>query len=266
MGKPVAIKAGCLLYYTGTVFNHVVSLPIFFKIKKINSKAVRICAFFALCGPLLLSAGQVPSSVIFSEDFDVVSGGTANGSQIGNGNAVQFGASLAGWSVSGQGALHVVDYATGNLAAMIYAGLSNGLENRLVLADGVAANTLGATYHVSFDISAAVYQDGEQATLAGDKLNFSVFNLSDDLVFSYDVAPGAWTGNMVFSADGFSYVGDGTGDVIYVITSETSGINRFSGAVDNFKVSSVPEPATCAAMAGLMVLALAGAQRRRGQK
>ncbi|MCX6923951.1 MAG: hypothetical protein NT154_12195, partial [Verrucomicrobia bacterium] len=77
------------------------------------------------------------------------------------------------------------------------------------------------------------------ATQAGDALLIQVLRGDNSVLASHTNSPRAWTGNMVFAADGFEYRGDGSGTVrlrIGPAGSLTSG--RFQGAIDNIIVST----------------------------
>ena len=222
-----------------------------------------------------LTASAKPASFTFSEDFNGITSAPENhnGTQAGNNtNPLQFGATLTGWTASGGGAIHAVEYfgATGNQAVMIFSGQSGvATPNTIQTTNSFAANDLGTTYVVSYDFSAAVYQDGNQATQAGDGLRFAVLLASNNSIeiSGKTETPGAYTGNMSFiTGASFSYVGTGTGDVQFLITSATPNNVRFAGAVDNFSVtasaSAVPEPSTYAAIFGAVVLGAAVYRRR----
>jgi len=218
---------------------------------------------------LTASAGVAPSP-IFSEDFNTLTGGTISpGGQFDTGKQVQAGASLAGWNATGLGTIHAVTYASGDSAAMIFSG--NGgttTVNTIKSAASYAANHSGTTYTVAYDFSAAVYQDGNQATDSDDGLRFMVLLGSNNSTVIRDVTQvvGGWTGNMSFTKGTFSYVGTGAGDVQFLITSADTNTDGFAGAVDNFSVttaSAVPEPSTYAAIFGVLALGAAAFRRRQ---
>lgn len=202
------------------------------------------------------------AQVIFSENFNGLTGGTVNANQYLTGRPIQFGAALPGWDKAGGNAIHAVNRGGGDLAVMIFSG---GLDpNIITLSTGIAANAPGMTYAVSFDLAAAAYSDGSQLTHAGDMLRFDVINGANTVLATYEVAPG--TDLFSFNAGSFDYTGDGSGVVRYVITTANSNTVRFAGAVDNFTVSAIPEPATTAVIVGLGVLGWTMQRRRQGRQ
>ncbi|MCS6245192.1 MAG: PEP-CTERM sorting domain-containing protein [Opitutus sp.] len=217
---------------------------------------------------LTASAGVAPSP-IFSEDFNNFTGGTISpGTQFETANKVKFGASLTGWNATGGNAIHAVEYTTGNSAVMIFSGNGGTSVNKIQTTASYAANDSGTTYVVAYDFSAAVYQDGNQATASGDGLRFMVLLGSNNATVISDVTQtvGAWTHNMLFTTGTFSYVGTGEGDVQFLITAANTNTVRFAGAVDNFSVttaSAVPEPSTYAAIFGVLALGAAAFRRRQ---
>ena len=184
-------------------------------------------------------------------------GAAKTGGQFQSGLPVRFAAILPGWTITGANAMHAVEVSPGDFAPMLWS--DDGSEqnrNKLTLTAGVGANDAGVNYTVTFDMSAAVYQNGSQATLDGDLLRIQVLNPVDALVAAFSVSPGAWTGTMSFTSATFSYLGDGSGVVRFEISTATGLAGRFAGSVDNFVVA-VPEASTAvlmAAGAGLLVL------------
>ena len=197
------------------------------------------------------------AQLIFTENFNGITGGTVTGTQFQTSNLVRFGAVLPGWTASGVSAIHAGDLGgSGDLVPMFWQSDSVGTQNMITLNTGVAANAAGVTYSVFFEIAPAVYQNGSQATAAVDQLRFRVLNPANSAVALFDVAPGAWAGSMTFTPSGFTYTGDGSGNVRFEISTATSGTGRFGGAVNNFSVTAVPEPSTVAALGlGLVIVA-----------
>lgn len=224
----------------------------------------------AVLGALLILGGffAAPATsraqVIFAENFNGITGGNQNGTQFEQpANLVRFVAVLSGWTAGGDSAIHAVDLGgTGDLAPMFWTGSSPGTQNSITLNTGVAANAAGISYTVAFEIAPAVYQEGSQATATGDLLRFVVLNPANTVVGLFDVGPSAWAGSVAFAPSGFSYLGDGSGDVRFQITTPTAGNGRFGGAVNNFSVTAAPEPSTVAAL-GLGLVAVAFWRRRK---
>ena len=171
-----------------------------------------------------------------AEDFDGIGGLNVNAAQYQTGLPIGHSGSLPGWSKSGAGTIHAVQRSVGNWAPMFYSGSDASQVNVLTLSTGIAANTAGVTYTVSFEDAPATYSEGSQATTAGDKLRIRVLNPSNGLVASYDVEPGAWSNPPTWKSDSFTYVGDGSGDVRFELAAADPGTGRFSGAIDNLVV------------------------------
>ena len=84
----------------------------------------------------LLTAGLIHGQV-FSEDFNGVRGLTLNArSQVTTQHDLGYSGRLAGWSHSGQNALHVVDTGKGNWAVMIW-------QDNVITSPPVMANKAG---------------------------------------------------------------------------------------------------------------------------
>lgn len=116
------------------------------------------------------------------------------------------------------------------------------------------SNTSGQIYAITFDLSAAVYQAPSQATSAFDQVRVDVLRSNNSVLASFDAAPGAWTGNMDFTTESFTYTGDGTGDIRLRLGPSVAGSGRFNGAFDNVVLSN---PAPVPLPAGLPLLAAA---------
>lgn len=136
---------------------------------------------------------------------------------------------------------------------------------------GFAANELGTTYYVSYEMGATVYSDPGQMTQAGDTFRVNLLRADNTVLATNDVAPGAWNGTQTFSLQYFSYVGDGSGPVKMQLLSGNTQIH-FVGAIDNVAIwdsvptsSTVPERSTLViSFAGLIGAALH--QWRRNKK
>ncbi|MCX6923861.1 MAG: DUF4038 domain-containing protein, partial [Verrucomicrobia bacterium] len=182
------------------------------------------------------------SGFLFAENFSSYSG-TQNTVQWQSGLKVAYNGNVTGWTKTGYHSMHAVDRANtagqsnpSNWAIMFY-------QDNVITSGTIAANVSGQGYRVDFETSAAVYAatNPNQATQAGDALLIQVLRGDNSVLASHTNSPGAWTGNMVFAADGFQYTGDGSGNIrlrIGPAGSLTSG--RFQGAIDNIIVKAVP--------------------------
>jgi MYXO-CTERM domain-containing protein len=189
---------------------------------------------------------------------DIVSSSISN-PQYQTGNRLVYNAVFGDWNKSGFNATHAIQLSgatwggAGDYAIMIYG------DNTLTQKTAFAANDLGQTYYVSYDIGPTVYADAFQATQAGDTFLVQLLR-GDNSVLAYNyVAPGAWSGVQTFSQAYFSYVGDGTGSLRIRLASGNT-LTRFAGAIDNMAFwdseptpSAVPEPGQVAA--SLLLLA-----------
>ena len=216
-----------------------------------------------LAAGLAVASPAAVATPLFLEDFNTYFGGIYNGGQYQSGLVVAYNGNVAGWSKTGGHAVHVVDHANftntsnpADYAVMIW-------EDTLTLVDPIfGANDAGQTYLLAFDLSAGVYQYGPQQTGATESVRIDVLRADGSLLASSLHAPGAWTGTMAFSSAGFTYTGDGTGDVRLRI-GPSAGNQRFDGAIDNLALSalSVPEASTVSILAlGLVCMGFA---RRR---
>jgi hypothetical protein len=181
------------------------------------------------------------SAQIFSEDFNAYSG-NQNATQVDSNLEVAFGGTLAGWTGSGAGAIHAVDLAnTGgqsnpsNWAMMFF-------RDNVMTSSAIAANDGGASYQVSFSAGPAVYASAGQATTAADGLIIDVLR-GATVIATHTHLPGTWAGSQALSADSFSYIGDGSGNVQIRVRTVNSGASRFGGAIDDIDVVLLPSPA-----------------------
>ena len=112
--------------------------------------------------------------------------------------------------------------------------------NVLVLSHGIAANAKDHVYEVKFEVAPSVWADVQQATTAGDGLQIDVLRGDGSVLAGHQHQPGLWDGTKeapTMKPAGFSYVGDGSGDVRLRITSSSPGSGRFGGAVDDLVIS-----------------------------
>ena len=234
------------------------------------------CIVWAIVVCLTIAGGTALADPIFSEDFNGLNiddgGGTQAGGQADTGLPLYWGATLPGWTVYGAGPpFHAVGDGSGDWALQVLnwdglfpTGVLSG-DNVATLETGIAANSSGVSYAVSFEAGPSVFGGVNQMTLDGNQILIELLNPSDELVASHTYAPGEWAGEQTFAPDSFLYTGDGTGDVRFRISpyAEGPGI-RFYGAITNLEVSEVPEPGTLVLAAiGAVGLLLATRRRRR---
>jgi len=202
----------------------------------------------------LLAVGwkhQVPASVLASFNFDDITSASVSTLQSNTGNWLVYNSTYSSFDRSGFNAIHAIQLSgsvqggAGDYAVMIYG------DNVVTQKNGFAANNLGKTYYVSFDIGPTVYSLLSQATQAGDTFRINLLRADNSLLQTVDITPGAWAGVQTFNRSYFSYVGDGTGDVRLQLMSGNT-LTRFAGAVDNMSfwdTTPVPEPSVLSLLA-----------------
>jgi hypothetical protein len=222
----------------------------------------------------LVFSSQANAALLLGFDFNNITSSSISTTQYQTGNPLVYNATFADWSKSGFNATHAIQLSgavhggAGDYAIMIYG------DNTLTQQTAFAANDLGQTYYVSYDIGPTVYADPNQATQAGDTFLVSLLRNNDSVLASNSVAPGAWAGVQTFNQAYFSYVGDGSGPLRIKLESGNT-LTRFAGAIDNVSFwdsqpvpSNVPEPGQVAA--SLLLLAGIGGyvflKRRRTAK
>ena len=222
----------------------------------------------------LLAASALCASVradlLIGFSFDDIVSASISNPQYQTGNRLVFNADFAGWVKSGFNATHAIQLSgatwggPGDYAIMIYG------NNTLTQQTAFAANDLGKTYYVSYDIGPTVYADAFQATQAGDTFLVSLLRTNDTVLATNAVAPGAWAGVQTFNQAYFSYVGDGSGPLRINLQSGNTQ-TRFAGAINNMAfwdsvpTEQVPEPGTWAAAALLVGTAGCVRWRRRAK-
>jgi len=117
---------------------------------------------------------------------------------------------------------------------MLWGGDTVGEANILTQIAAISgSNDGGTTYDVNFVASPSVYQQGAQASTAAEGVLIEVLRVDNSVLTSYTSLPGAWAGDMAFVADGFQYIGDGTGDIRFRLSPSNPGVGRFGSAVDD---------------------------------
>ena len=217
---------------------------------------------------------QANAALLLQFDFNNITSSSISTTQYQTGKRLVFNSTFADWIKSGFNATHAIQLSgavhggAGDYAIMIFG------DNVLTQQTAFAANDLGQTYYVSYDIGPTVYTIPAQATQAGDTFLVSLLRNNDSVLASNSVAPGAWPGVQTFNQSYFSYVGDGTGPLRIKLQSGNT-LTRFAGAIDNMAFwnsqpvpSTVPEPGQVAA--SLLLLAGIGGyvflKRRKAAK
>ena len=200
--------------------------------------------------------------LLFEEDFNEYSPGL-QGRQCDTNLEVFGSGTVPGWTGSGVNHSHAVDLDMGleaDYALHLYTGSSTTAPNALQLNAGISANDAGESYTVSFDAAPSVWAQCSRATTANDALVIEILRADDSILADHTHHPGAWVGGVngqdLTPAAGFTYVGDGSGDVRIRISSLQSGTNDFAGAIDNLQIygpagggggGSGPDPDPCSA-------------------
>ena len=206
-----------------------------------------LCAAAILAG-LSATAGAAP---IFTENFNghgLSQSSThtqeTTGLKLGNGQ------NLTSWTKAGDGAIHCVDRTgSGDWAVMFYGGNSAAGDNAITSPAIAAANTLNKSYRVTFDLSAANYQNTSQRNNGTtDGVTVTVLNSSGGTIKTQTFVPGSFAslasaGSLPFTTVSFDYVGTGSGtgaaNLKFTATNPTS-VGRFGGSIDNVSVSAGP--------------------------
>lgn len=212
-------------------------------------------------GALACLAQHSGATVLLNENFNgfTAPAGNFNGGQFQSSLAVAFSGGVPNWSGTGGGVVHAVDIANvfpviddpRDFAVMIWQ------DNVITLNLGIpGSNVSGSPYEVSFSASPAVYQAPSQQTSLTDGLLIEVLRPDNSVLASHTHKPGAWAGTISLTAAGFSYTGDGTGDVRLRVGPSAFNSGRFGGAIDNLSLSQVPEPsAFLLALGGIGLIA-----------
>ncbi|MFN0128601.1 MAG: PEP-CTERM sorting domain-containing protein [Verrucomicrobiales bacterium] len=216
-------------------------------------------------GLLACLAQTSNATVLSSENFNGFTAppGNFNGGQFESGLAVAFSGSVPNWSGTGGGVVHAVDIANvhpviddpRDFAVMIWQ------DNVITMNLGIpGSNVSGSPYDVAFSGSPAVYQAPSQQTSISDGLLIEVLRADNSVLASHTHLPGAWAGTINLAPGGFSYIGDGTGDVRLRVGPSAFNSGRFGGAIDNLTLTQVPEPSALLLVLG--GLGLFGWRRR----
>ena len=194
----------------------------------------------ALSAALVASPGpgaQVVAapSVIFTDDFAGYTSSSGLGTQVSTSLGLKAFGTLPGWTASGTNVVHAVDRDAGAGTNWAYTSYGN---NTIVQQTGIAANTNGNKYTVTFDIGPSVYEISSQATRSGDGFLVSVLRADGTTLASSTQIAGTWdwsTGAQGLTTRSFTYTGDGSGNV--KLKFEPIAVAaRFNGAIDNVSV------------------------------
>jgi autotransporter-associated beta strand protein len=180
---------------------------------------------------------------IFTENFNSYTSsgiGSDSNTQAGTGLTYAYGGSLSGWEKSGADTIYAVNLnSAGNWALMF------GENHAITQNTGIAANTIGTTYEVKFQIGTAVNLNAGLATAANDGLRVEVLRADGSTLAFGLLPPGAWSipDNANLSAGlqrSLTYTGDGTGLIHLRIGADGSNsFGRFEASIDNVSVSEL---------------------------
>ena len=176
---------------------------------------------------------------IFIESFGGYQG-DQNETQFKTGLNVAHDGKVPNWTGAGAGVMHGLDrsFKGGEVTPSDWAVMI--FEDNVITSAEIDANAIGTTYRIAFEASPAVYAQELQATQATDAMLIEVLRNDGSVLKSFKHAPGAWMGETEFTASGFDFKGDGSGNVRLRISADGSVKNgRFAGAIDNFMVIKV---------------------------
>ena len=181
-------------------------------------------------------------AVIFSDDFSSfeTGGGTTNaGAQASTSLTLGAFRDLAGWTKSGSNGVHGVDR---DITSGVNWAPSFWYDNEIEMTTGVAANTNGSKYTVSFDLGPSVYANPGQATRQSDGMVVSVVRANGTTLTTSTHMAGVWdwsTNAQAMTRRSFTYTGDGSGSVkLRFAATVPGGADRFGGAIDNVELRS----------------------------
>ena len=176
-------------------------------------------------------------AAIFSENFNDMNR-NGLGTQAHTGLTVGHSGSATGWTGSGTHSIHSVTRVVGsgtNIAATLYS------DNVVTQTTGIAANTSGVAYTITFDVGPSVWNADWQASSATDGLVISLLRADNTVLASSSQLAGAWNGTATaqdaMTARTFVYTGDGTGVVRIRLSPIDPSSGRFGGAIDNIVVT-----------------------------
>ncbi len=176
------------------------------------------------------------ASPLFTEDFNAEISVRGRHRQAQTGLPIKHGYdAMPGWTRLGEGMpAHFVEHTPGDWALMVVAREPN--QNVFTLNKGFAANCLGHTYTVSFDVGPAVYQALSQVTTAEEQLAIELLRTDGTVLKRHQVRPGKWEAQRVLRNCSFTYEGDGSGPIRFRISPVFTSGTRFYGAIDNLQV------------------------------
>jgi hypothetical protein len=200
-------------------------------------------------------------TVLFSENFNDATGQNFNATQATTGFPVAFGGNLANWTKAGDGAVHFVDRGSGNLAAMFFDGQPN---NNVITTGSIGAGNLaGVPYAISFDLSAATYNNPAQNTTAIDGIVVEVLDSANNIIDTETFLPGTFAskagpGSLLFQNVNMLYTGTGFGDgtVKLRLFANNPGSQRFGASIDNLQLTVLPEPGSLTVVAVMCLVGL----------
>ena len=210
------------------------------------SNRFSIRAMLALVGALgVLASGfattnhvvSAAPAAIFSENFNDMNR-NGLGTQAHTGLTVGHSGSATGWTGSGTHSIHSVTRVVGsgtNIAATLYS------DNVVTQITGIAANTYGVAYTITFNVGPSVWNADWQASSATDGLVVSLLRADNTVLASSSQLAGAWNGTATaqdaMTARTFVYTGDGTGVVRIRLSPIDPSSGRFGRAIDNIVVT-----------------------------
>ncbi|MCX6872933.1 MAG: glycoside hydrolase family 32 protein [Verrucomicrobia bacterium] len=216
----------------------------FVSIRLFASAGFAWCAVLAVVQSAELQQ-TAATSALFTEDFNGEVALIGRNSQAQTFLPVKHGNELPGWTKQGDDMpAHWVEQYPGNWALMLVANRAG--QNVFTQIERVAANAKGHVYTVSLDAGAAVHAGLSQATAEGDQIAVDLLRSDGTVLKKHLVTPGKWSGRLALKNQTFSYEGDGSGPLRFMISPVyTSGV-RFFGAIDHLQIFSSTDAATAA--------------------
>ena len=204
-----------------------------------------------------LSLANAAPVIIFADNFSSYSSPHQPWTQVDTGDSVSYGGSLSGWTATGDNAIHAVSIpgagGKSTTAIMIYG-------NNVITSSTIAgSNIAGDVYTLSFDYGTANYGSEVQGSNVGgwNELFIGAYNAQGTQAFAMQINPGTWrAGNYNLDNGGvenFTYLGNGSGNLDFVVESFNPGSDIFAGEIANLSLANdslvaapAPEPGSLA--------------------
>lgn len=171
-------------------------------------------------------------NTLISEHFNNLTTSAWWGTQYLTGLLMANNGSLAGWSKTGDNAIHAVQRSgLSNLALVFH------WTNTFYSTSGIAnSNSIGQEYFVSFESSPNSWQENYNPANDQVRFKFEILDGSDAVIFKYCYFQGVFVASPVYTWRGFSYIGNGNGNAKIKMSNATPLMTRWTSIVDNLSL------------------------------